>query len=236
MEIISVGPKLDRRPLTVQLYDRLYDAAVAGRPGDALPPELELSESLGVSRATVRQALALLEEDGIIRRGAGRRREVAPRGAGRHGTQPVERLIGDGIVVHAIHRGVTDASRWTAGLLGVRPGEPVAVWKSVLELEGRAVATALEFTHTTAEAELSPADTGGTLLAALSAGFRSRATPTLLRVAATSEDAADPDFPTIGSPVTVLSQALRDQSRSYVGKHRLRMDLVSLTFADDHSE
>ena len=38
------------------------------RPGEVLPPELRLAESLQVARTTVRQALAELEQDGLIRR------------------------------------------------------------------------------------------------------------------------------------------------------------------------
>ena len=38
------------------------------RPGDALPPEKQMAEMVSLSRVTVRQALAKLEEDGYIRR------------------------------------------------------------------------------------------------------------------------------------------------------------------------
>ncbi|MGH2616822.1 MAG: GntR family transcriptional regulator [Thermomicrobiales bacterium] len=41
-------------------------------PGDALPPEGKLQVRFGVSRATVRQALAELERDGIVERRQGR--------------------------------------------------------------------------------------------------------------------------------------------------------------------
>lgn len=38
------------------------------RPGDKLPSENELSEQFGISRQTVRKAIGLLEEEGIVRR------------------------------------------------------------------------------------------------------------------------------------------------------------------------
>jgi DNA-binding LacI/PurR family transcriptional regulator len=43
---------------------------MAGRlkPGEALPSELQLAEMLGIARSTVRQALAALERDGLVRR------------------------------------------------------------------------------------------------------------------------------------------------------------------------
>lgn len=41
-------------------------------PGDRLPSEAELCADFGVSRATVQQALGMLERDGVIRRDQGR--------------------------------------------------------------------------------------------------------------------------------------------------------------------
>src|SRR3954452_24500925 len=37
-------------------------------PGERLPSEPELARSLGVSRSSLRAAIALLEEDGLVRR------------------------------------------------------------------------------------------------------------------------------------------------------------------------
>lgn len=58
-----------------QLANALRAEIASGRlrPGDALPPELELCETHNVSRHTMREALRLLTEDGLIerRRGAG---------------------------------------------------------------------------------------------------------------------------------------------------------------------
>jgi len=42
------------------------------KPGAAIPPEIELAERFGISRQTVRRALAEMEEEGIIRREQGR--------------------------------------------------------------------------------------------------------------------------------------------------------------------
>src|SRR3954471_2360224 len=41
-------------------------------PGDGLGPERELAERLGVSRSTIRAALADLERGGVVRRARGR--------------------------------------------------------------------------------------------------------------------------------------------------------------------
>ena len=65
---------LDRRssvPLYYQLQDTLFHAIRAKRwlPGDRLPTEAEFSKAFGVSRAVVREALKILEDDGdIVRR------------------------------------------------------------------------------------------------------------------------------------------------------------------------
>lgn len=55
-------------PQGEQAYQRLIDAIAAGRlpPGTRLR-EVELSESLGLSRTPIREALRLLESDGIVR-------------------------------------------------------------------------------------------------------------------------------------------------------------------------
>ncbi len=54
--------------------------------GENLPPERTLAESLGVSRVTVRKALALLESDGIIQRVQGSGNRVSLSIAGYQGT------------------------------------------------------------------------------------------------------------------------------------------------------
>jgi GntR family transcriptional repressor for pyruvate dehydrogenase complex len=60
--------RLDRTPLYERLVARLRDHVVeAGlKAGDRLPPERRLAEELGVSRASVRQAIVALEVQGLI--------------------------------------------------------------------------------------------------------------------------------------------------------------------------
>jgi GntR family transcriptional regulator len=66
----------DRRPLPLQVRDEIQ--ALIGqdelRPGDRLPAETEIAARFDVGRTTVREALKLLEQDGVIevRRGSGR--------------------------------------------------------------------------------------------------------------------------------------------------------------------
>lgn len=59
----------------VVIYETIYDMILSGqlKPGDKLPGEVSLSKSLDVSRSTLRQALLILKENGIIynRQGSG---------------------------------------------------------------------------------------------------------------------------------------------------------------------
>jgi GntR family transcriptional regulator len=74
--------KIDRQspvPLYFQLAGLLTEDITRGRwlPGDRLVSEAELCEAYGVSRATVRQALLRLENEGMIERVKGRGTFVA---------------------------------------------------------------------------------------------------------------------------------------------------------------
>jgi GntR family transcriptional regulator len=71
----------DENPLPYyqQLYAILRDKIIGGswKPGDLLPSEMDLIEQFEVSRITVRQALELLVEEGLIFRRRGRGTFVA---------------------------------------------------------------------------------------------------------------------------------------------------------------
>jgi GntR family transcriptional regulator len=66
-----------------RVYLTIRDEIVSGtRPaGSALPGEIRLAQIFGVSRVTVRRALDVLMEQGLIRRRAGSATTVAPRAA-----------------------------------------------------------------------------------------------------------------------------------------------------------
>ncbi|MBD7968886.1 GntR family transcriptional regulator [Paenibacillus gallinarum] len=63
--------KLDKlkRPLYINVYDELLLQITKGEylAGSQLPSEPDLARKLGVSRATLRQALILLQDDGLVR-------------------------------------------------------------------------------------------------------------------------------------------------------------------------
>lgn len=62
------------QPIHARIAHWLEDLVVSGElePGDKLPPEVEIATSLGVSRMTLRQALASVEAKGFIDRRRGR--------------------------------------------------------------------------------------------------------------------------------------------------------------------
>lgn len=57
-----------RNPLYLQVAERIREAILSGGmpPGDSLPPERELAEQFGVSRASVREALRALQAQGLV--------------------------------------------------------------------------------------------------------------------------------------------------------------------------
>jgi GntR family transcriptional regulator, N-acetylglucosamine utilization regulator len=69
--------------VSVPLYRRLSDAVATMvgtgelRLGDPLPGERVLAEELDVSRVTIRKAIKVLEDEGLVRRRQGTRTEVA---------------------------------------------------------------------------------------------------------------------------------------------------------------
>ena len=69
----AIGRLSSATPLYSQIAERLADRIKAGKlaSGSRLPPERELSESLGVNRMTLRQALHLLESQGLLARRQG---------------------------------------------------------------------------------------------------------------------------------------------------------------------
>jgi GntR family transcriptional repressor for pyruvate dehydrogenase complex len=57
-----------RSPVYLQVAEQLREAILSGQlsPGDALPAERELAETFGASRASVREALRVLQAQGLI--------------------------------------------------------------------------------------------------------------------------------------------------------------------------
>ncbi|SAK40522.1 GntR family transcriptional regulator [Caballeronia hypogeia] len=129
-------------PLYLQLTSRLAKAIHAGSwaAGEALPSERTLSERVGVSRITARKAIALLVEQGLIRRVRGAGSFITPRVE-----DPLSRLTGftrkmeqRGFRPDSIwlDRGVRAANRDESVRLGLPPGAAVASLRRLRRADG----------------------------------------------------------------------------------------------------
>ncbi|WP_168429478.1 MULTISPECIES: GntR family transcriptional regulator [unclassified Microbacterium] len=234
---MDIPPVRDRRPLAVQVYDRLYDTLInADESLVILPPEEELARRLVVSRTTVRQALALLEEDGVIERGTGRRRQVAHRAPTPTGTVlPLEHMAqsADPLTVERIVRRVSPATGWSARLLEIERGMDIVTWESVVRAGAKVVASTLEVIDATHEPK---ADDERTMYACLGARYRKTAALGSLRLAPymaqtrTWRDASAP-----ANPVTITFTTRAKTGPIYLAKHVVDIREISLNvLADAH--
>lgn len=133
IEMTDRVSRQSKSPLYEQLYQLLKMRIADGplKPGDLLPSESELMEQYQVSRATVRQALDGLVNDGLILRRRGQGTFVSPHTVNqglvrivsftedmqRRGLEPGTKLLS---------RELVPATEALAKHLEVAPGEPLA--------------------------------------------------------------------------------------------------------------
>jgi GntR family transcriptional regulator len=146
-----------REPLYATIAGRAEARIRAGEwaPGDRLPPERELCGDLGVSRATLRQALAELEQRGLVSRHQGRgtfvtRPRVQADLAGLFSYGEALRARGLHPVTRVRSAAVVEAGRAIATELGVLPGDPVVHLERIRMVEAEALI--LESSHLPAAA------------------------------------------------------------------------------------
>lgn len=245
---LRVKPVRDRRPLSVQVYDQLVEALrKQGRPGDLIPPEIELATELGVSRTVLREALRLLEEDGFIERGIDpRRRQLAqPSARPPAFNAPLEQMVhaASPFTIQIVREEEIEATNWSKTLLALENGNARLLYRECLfSVDGEPAVSALEIMPLT-EDGVSPHLAGGaagseamTLLAALGPQFRSKCVPTLWRLAAaTSGGGSRKGFARTRAdhPVTSLTIVLsRHGEPVYLAKHLLRLDIVALSVGE----
>ncbi|WP_427133460.1 GntR family transcriptional regulator [Pseudarthrobacter sp. S9] len=134
-------------PLRVAVYSRIAEAIRNNllQPGSMLPTETELGTGMLVSRTVVREALMLLEEDGLIRarRGVGRFvSDTLPR-IGIERIRPFEEVLGgpgQQVEIKRVQVVRQPASEFAAPGVGIAPGEDCWLWESVLIRDGEPVA------------------------------------------------------------------------------------------------
>lgn len=119
--------------MVVQLRDALRDLIGEMKPGERLPSESELVGRFGVARGTIREALKLLEQDGLVDVQHGRGRfvsAVAGLGVNRpitrfEGVTEMLRALGFSPRTKIVSVAVAEADEEEAGALGIAEGEPV---------------------------------------------------------------------------------------------------------------
>jgi GntR family transcriptional regulator len=142
-----------RRFLRLSVRERLVGLIAGGRwrPGERLPSEPKLARDLGVSRATLRDALRSLEEDGFVTRehGAGTFVTFRPR---LQNNLDVNFGVTQLIRAHGLEPGVASLSVSTelpddecAADLAIGPDDEVAVLERVRTADGEPVAFTRDF-------------------------------------------------------------------------------------------
>ena len=130
------GPLRDARTLPVQLADRLRERIADGHwaPGHRLPSEQELASEYGVSRPTVRSAVARLVDSGVLRVRHGAGTFVTSHQGGIHAglreLRSTSRLIAEqGYTCEVVYRSreLRPATEEEAARLEGEPGQPVIV-------------------------------------------------------------------------------------------------------------
>ncbi len=244
---LRMRPLRDRRPLSVQVYDRLVEALrKQSRPGDQIPPEIELSSELGVSRTVLREALRLLEEDGVIERGADPRRRQIARPSSRPPSfnAPIEDMLRARapLTVKIVRTETITATSWSRALLELPRADSQVLYRESLILAGNEpVVSALEMAPADGGqapmhlVSLNAQAEGQTLLGALGPQFRSKCAPTLWRISAGSSVGSRSGFERLrgDSHIVNLTLVLSRQGKpAFLAKHLLRLDHVTLSVGE----
>ncbi len=194
-----------------------------------LPTETELGADMNVSRTVVREALMLLEEDGLIRarRGVGRFvADTLPR-IGIERIRPFEEVLGGpGKRVEIKRTPVVKqpAYEFAAPGVGINPGDDCWLWESVLIRDGEPIAQLKENISALpvsfaggAAAPLEIDDDGTTLLAALNKAAGNRLGPGECQIGLSQVGPSRAKLLDLraSDPVLVLTQYVRHANRPY---------------------
>lgn len=130
-----------------RLHESLGNLIAATKPGDRLPAEPQLARQLGVSRATLREAMRTFETQGLLRRRQGSGTYVIkPAGVIETGLEVLESIetmaerIGLPVSMGELKVDHRPANPDEAGPLGLAGGSQVIHLSRVIQAEGRPVA------------------------------------------------------------------------------------------------
>jgi GntR family transcriptional regulator len=151
--VLQAGGQVDRAsfvPMYYQLQEVMKEHIESGAwpPGGLLPSEPELARSFGVSRAVVRQALAILEDDHQIRRVQGRGTFVAhPKMVHRAGglARLLETSRRPDVSIQVLDKRVAAGGRRIRADLASGEREPLLRLATLLSLAGVPLAIAYSF-------------------------------------------------------------------------------------------
>jgi len=142
--------RIDRRspvPFYFQLKQLITDEIKAGRwaPGDRIASEAELCDHFGVSRTTVRQALAELESEGLLVKEKGRGTFVAePRSSSwflqsSHGFHDEATRAGRQVTSQVLRRELAPLPQWAALALDLPAGSDGVTLERLRSVDGELV-------------------------------------------------------------------------------------------------
>ena len=134
-------------PLSQRLHEQLGKVIAATKPGDRLPTEPALARQMGVSRATLREAMRTFETQGLIRRRQGVGTFVLrPAHVLESGLEVLESLetVAQRMGLHAVPGEVSIKQRLAfleeSQALGLTAGEQVVSVSRVIQADERPVA------------------------------------------------------------------------------------------------
>ncbi len=236
-------------PLRIAVYDKIAQAIRTGvlLPSQLLPPEAELGTAFRVSRTVMREALILLEEDGLIRtqRGIGRFIvDVLPK-VGIEGLRPIEEILstpGRSVAVKRLRVAREKMTDFTRRGLGPDENTDTLLWESVVAGDGVNIALVQEWVRTDATGDpgapgladlLAPSEKEGvSMLSALVRGLEDKLGAGLCEISVSN---AGPHRAQVlgitdGSPVLLMTQTISYRnSPLLMAKYIIRAEGTHLT-------
>jgi GntR family transcriptional regulator len=232
----------------VAIYSEIAKAIRTGSipAGELLPTEAELCEAFDASRSVVREALILLEEDGLVRtrRGVGRFASEPAPPTGLERLRPPEVLLaGEGGAVTVTRRRSEEEATTDFTETWLGRADNVTFWESLLEQDGAPFCIAQEWSRPKVELEqqqpalaaaIAAGGAGESMLSVIDRVFGGRLGPATCAVQVSN--AGSPRGRLLGlnarAPVLVLTQEVAlDGSPLYLAKFIARPDAVHLSIS-----